>query len=43
MCELSLTQTGLTSRKGAEIFPNGFDDVWKKCGGEQLEASLKKK
>lgn len=43
MCELSLTQTGLTSRKGAEIFPNGFDDVWKKCGGEQLENSLKKK
>jgi len=36
MCELSLTQTGLTSRKGAEIFPNAFDEVWLKCGGAQL-------
>ena len=36
MCELSLTQTGLTSRKGAEIFPNAFDEVWNKCGGANL-------
>merc|ERR1712106_216571 len=38
MCELSLAQTGLTSRKGAEIFPNAFDEVWLKCGGAQLSA-----
>ena len=39
MCELSLTQTGLTSRKGAEIFPNAFDEVWLKCGGAQLTSA----
>ena len=36
MCELSLEKTGLTGRKGAEIFPDQFETVWDKCGGKML-------
>ena len=36
MCELSLEKTGLTSRKGAEIFPGQFEEVWNKCGGKLI-------
>lgn len=34
MCELSLTETGLTRRRGAEILENEFNREWIKHGGE---------
>ena len=30
MCELSLEETGLTNRKGAEILANDFEREWLK-------------
>ena len=30
MCELSLDETGLTRKKGAEITKDQFDVAWKK-------------
>jgi len=33
MCELSLEQTGLTQKRGAEILAHEFDSEWKKYGG----------
>mmetsp|Transcript_20494 Transcript_20494/g.53304 ORF Transcript_20494/g.53304 Transcript_20494/m.53304 type:complete len:1225 (+) Transcript_20494:39-3713(+) len=33
MCELSLEETGLTRKRGAEILPREFEDEWQKCGG----------
>lgn len=33
MCELSLDETGLTRKRGAEILPREFDAEWSKCGG----------
>ena len=33
MCELSLAETGLTHKKGAEILALDFDSVWSKYGG----------
>jgi myosin-6 len=35
MCELSLDETGLTSRKGAEILEKDFEQEWIKYGGRQ--------
>lgn len=35
MCELSLEETGLTLKKGAEILENTFEDEWQKQGGDQ--------
>lgn len=31
MCELSLEETGLTRKKGAEITVNQFEEAWRKC------------
>ncbi|CAF2405980.1 unnamed protein product [Rotaria sp. Silwood2] len=39
MCELSLDETGLTLKKGAEILENDFEQEWNKHGGR---AYLKK-
>jgi myosin-6 len=33
MCELSLEETGLTMKQGAEILEKEFEDVWNKNGG----------
>ena len=34
MCELSLTETGLSRRRGAEIFDYQFEQEWSKNGGK---------
>lgn len=34
MCELSLDETRLTSKKNAEILPEEFEREWQKNGGE---------
>ena len=33
MCELSLEETGLTRKKGAEILENEFEEEWQKSKG----------
>ncbi|XP_069788198.1 unconventional myosin-VI-like isoform X1 [Narcine bancroftii] len=33
MCELNLDETGLTRKRGAEILPRQFEEVWESCGG----------
>ena len=35
MCELSLDETGLTSKKGAEILEKEFEEEWQKYGGRE--------
>ena len=35
MCELSLDETGLTRKRGAEILEQEFDQEWGKNGGHQ--------
>ena len=41
MCELSLDETGLLSKKGAEILPKDFEEEWLKYGGrEHVQAHL---
>ena len=39
MCELSLTETGLTRRRGAEIFDYQFEQEWSKNGGKPYSKS----
>lgn len=34
MCELSLKETRLTSKRGAEILPQEFEEEWQKHGGK---------
>lgn len=34
MCELSLEETGLTRKKGAEILEQEFEQAWEKHGGK---------
>ncbi|UXI22000.1 hypothetical protein NH340_JMT07943 [Sarcoptes scabiei] len=34
MCELSLEETGLTKKRGAEILPEEFEAVWSSNGGQ---------
>lgn len=34
MCELSLDETRLTSKRGAEILPEEFEAEWRKYGGD---------
>ena len=31
MCELSLEETGLLRKKGAEISQEKFEEAWEKC------------
>uniref|UniRef100_A0A672FYT2 Unconventional myosin-VI n=1 Tax=Salarias fasciatus TaxID=181472 RepID=A0A672FYT2_SALFA len=33
MCELSLEETGLSRKRGAEILPRQFEEIWERCGG----------
>lgn len=35
MCELSLEETGLTKKKGAEILGREFEQEWSKGGGSE--------
>lgn len=35
MCELSLEETGLTTKQGAEILESEFESVWNKNGGRR--------
>ena len=35
MCELSLDETGLTRKRGAEILQSEFEEVWSKYGGTE--------
>ncbi|CAH2248949.1 unconventional myosin-VI isoform X1 [Pelobates cultripes] len=35
MCELNLNETGLTRKRGAEILPRQFEEIWERCGGTQ--------
>lgn len=34
MCELSLEETGLTRKRGAEILEHEFEKEWEKHGGK---------
>ena len=34
MCELSLDETGLAQKRGAEILSREFEEEWDKCGGK---------
>lgn len=36
MCELSLDETGLTRKRGAEILEKQFEEEWEKFGGIRL-------
>lgn len=38
MCELSLKETRLTSKRGAEILPQEFEEEWSKYGGKAYVA-----
>ncbi|KAF0023982.1 hypothetical protein F2P81_024612 [Scophthalmus maximus] len=41
MCELSLEETGLSRKRGAEILPRQFEEIWERCGGIQyLRAAI---
>jgi len=40
MCELSLEETGLTRKRGAEILENEFEQEWAKHGGNQRTQSV---
>ncbi|KAL7987945.1 hypothetical protein Chor_006864 [Crotalus horridus] len=35
MCELNLEETGLTRKRGAEILPRQFEEIWERCDGIQ--------
>ena len=37
MCELRLEETGLTRKKGAEILPRQFEDLWFRHNGPSYE------
>jgi myosin VI len=42
MCELSLEETGLTRKRGAEILEKEFDDEWAQNGGTEYLKSVGK-
>ena len=42
MCELTLEETGLTRKKGAEILAEEFEAEWKRNGGESYNRQLRK-
>eukprot|EP00118_Oscarella_pearsei_P025773 m.308745 g.308745 ORF g.308745 m.308745 type:complete len:1237 (+) comp44674_c0_seq1:53-3763(+) len=43
MCELRLTETGLTRKKGAEILPKQFEDLWASLSGPQYTRPANRK
>ena len=42
MCELSLEETGLTRKRGAEILGEEFEGVWGECGGKPYVKSAER-
>lgn len=42
MCELSLEETGLTRKRGAEILPREFEAEWSKHGGDPYVSARSK-
>ncbi len=42
MCELSLEETGLTRKRGAEILAGEFEEVWSRYGGKQYVPTASK-
>merc|ERR1712166_1253313 len=42
MCELSLEETGLSRKRGAEILAREFEEEWGKNGGDPYEINKKK-
>uniref|UniRef100_A0A8C5BAQ1 Unconventional myosin-VI n=1 Tax=Gadus morhua TaxID=8049 RepID=A0A8C5BAQ1_GADMO len=44
MCELSLEETGLTRKRGAEILARQYEEIWERCGGVQyLRSAIESK
>ena len=43
MCALSLDETGLVRKQGAEILEEEFNDTWKKYGGKPYVKTEEKK
>ena len=41
MCELSLEETGLTRKRGAEVLEHEFEAEWTKNGGDELLEQVK--
>lgn len=41
MCEISLPDTGLTTKQGAEILEQEFEQMWTRCGGSQYLQQVK--
>ena len=42
MCELSLEETGLARKRGAEILKQEFEEIWRKYGGKPHVRSVVK-
>ena len=43
MCALSLNETGLTRKQGAEILEEEFEGVWRKYGGKPYVKNQERK
>jgi myosin-6 len=43
MCELSLDETGLTRKRGAEILDYEFNREWERHGGKEYVAPANRK
>lgn len=43
MCELSLDETGLTRKRGAEILEHEFNREWERHGGKEYVAPANRK
>jgi myosin-6 len=43
MCELSLDETGLTRKRGAEILEHEFNKEWERNGGKEYVAPASRK
>jgi hypothetical protein len=43
MCELSLDETGLTRKRGAEILEHEFNREWQRNGGKEYVAPASRK
>jgi len=41
MCEISLPDTGMTTKEGAEILEHEFEQVWARCHGDQYLQQVK--
>jgi len=41
MCEISLPDTGLVTKQGAEILEHEFEQMWSRCGGSQYLQQVK--